>query len=33
MGESNGAIIRKGYEDFAKGNVPAVFAAFDAAIT
>jgi uncharacterized protein len=33
MGESNGAIIRKAYEDFAKGNIPAVFAVFDAAIT
>jgi uncharacterized protein len=33
MAESNGAIIRKAYEDFAKGNVPAVFAVFDASIT
>ena len=33
MGESNGAIIRKAYEDFANGNIPAVFAAFDTAIT
>jgi uncharacterized protein len=33
MVESNGAIIRKAYEDFAKGNIPAVFAAFDANIT
>jgi uncharacterized protein len=33
MAESNGAIIRKAYEDFAKGNVPAVFAVFDANIT
>jgi ketosteroid isomerase-like protein len=33
MGESNAAIIRKAYEDFAHGNIPAVFAAFDAAIT
>jgi ketosteroid isomerase-like protein len=33
MGESSGAIIRKAYEDFAKGNVPAVFAVFDPAIT
>jgi ketosteroid isomerase-like protein len=34
MAESNGAIIRKAYDDFAKGsNVPAVFAVFDAAIT
>src|SRR5215831_12367069 len=33
MRESNGTIIRKAYEDFAHGNIPAVFAAFDAAIT
>ena len=33
MGESNGAIIREAYENFAKGNIPAVFAALDAAIT
>jgi uncharacterized protein len=33
MGESNAAIIRKAYEDFAQGNIPAVFAAFDAGIT
>jgi hypothetical protein len=33
MGESNGAIIRKAYEDFANGNIAAVFAAFDTAIT
>ena len=33
MSESNSAIIRKAYEDFARGNIPAVFAAFDAAIT
>src|SRR5215468_6816380 len=33
MSESNGAIIRKAYEDFAKGNIPAVFAVFDPAIT
>jgi len=32
MGESNGAIIRKAYQDFANGNIPAVFAAFDATI-
>jgi ketosteroid isomerase-like protein len=32
MGGSNGAIIRKTYDDFAHGNIPAVFAAFDAAI-
>jgi ketosteroid isomerase-like protein len=33
MGESNSAIIRKAYEDFAHGNIPSVFAAFDAGIT
>ena len=33
MGESNAAIIRRAYDDFAKGNIPAVFAVFDAAIT
>ena len=33
MAESNGAIIRKAHDDFSKGNVPAVFAVFDAAIT
>jgi uncharacterized protein len=33
MSASNSAIIRKAYEDFAQGNIPAVFAAFDAAIT
>src|ERR1700731_533246 len=33
MGESNAAIIRKAYEDFAQGNIPAVFAAFDSGIT
>ena len=33
MGESNSVIIRKAYEDFAHGNIPAVFAAFDAGIT
>ena len=32
MGESNSAIIRKAYEDFAHGNIPSVFAAFDAGI-
>jgi uncharacterized protein len=30
---SNVAIIRKAYDDFAQGNVPAVFAVFDPAIT
>ncbi len=33
MGESNGTIIRKAYEDFAKGDIASVFAAFDPAIT
>jgi uncharacterized protein len=33
MGEPNGAIIRQAYRDFAHGNIPAVFAAFDATIT
>jgi len=33
MSDSNAAIIRKGYEDFARGNIPAVFAAFDPGIT
>jgi hypothetical protein len=33
MARSNAAIIRKGYEDFAKGDIKGVFAAFDPAIT
>jgi ketosteroid isomerase-like protein len=33
MSKSNGEIIRRGYEDFAKGNIPAVFAVFDPGIT
>ena len=33
MATSNGGIIRKAYEDFARGHVAAVFAAFDPAIT
>ena len=33
LGESDAAIIRKAYEDFAQGDIPAVFAVFDAAIT
>jgi len=33
MDHSNSAIIRKAYEDFAQGNIPAVFAAFDQTIT
>lgn len=32
MSESNSAIIRKGYEDFAQGRIADVFAAFDADI-
>ena len=32
MTGSNGMIVRKAYEDFAKGNAPAVFAAFDPSI-
>jgi uncharacterized protein len=32
MGESNAAIIRKAYEDFAQRNIPAVFGAFDASV-
>ena len=33
MSDSNSAIIRKGYEDFTRGDIPAVFAALDAPIT
>jgi hypothetical protein len=33
MGETNAAIIRNAYEDFSHGNIPAVFAAFDPAIS
>jgi uncharacterized protein len=33
MSASNAAMVRKAYEDFAQGNVTAVFAAFDPAIT
>ena len=33
MGDSNAAIIRQAYADFARGDIPAVFAAFDAAIS
>ena len=33
MLESSAAIIRRAYEDFARGDIPAVFAAFDPAIT
>ena len=32
MSDSNVTIIRKAYQDFAQGNIPAVFAAFDARI-
>src|SRR5437764_12401145 len=32
MSDSNSEIIRKAYQDFASGNVPAVFAAFDPGI-
>ena len=32
MSDSNAMIIRKGYQDFAQGNIPAVFAAFDASM-
>src|ERR1700730_3245409 len=33
MSDSNSAIIRKAYEDFARGNIPSVFAVLDPAIT
>jgi len=33
MSESNATIIRKAYDDFAHGNIPSVFAAFDSNIT
>jgi len=33
MSGSNAAIIRKAYDDFARGDVPAVFAVFDPGIT
>jgi uncharacterized protein len=33
MNDSNAAIIRKACEDFAHGNIPAVFGAFDANMT
>jgi len=32
MGESNALIIRKAFDNFARGNIPAVFAAFDPSI-
>jgi len=33
MSESNREIIRKAYRDFASGNIPGVFAAFDSGIS
>jgi ketosteroid isomerase-like protein len=33
MSDSNSVIVRKAYKDFAQGNIPSVFAVFDAAIT
>lgn len=33
MGDLNSVIVRKAYEDFAVGNIPSVFAVFDADIT
>ncbi|MBV9249981.1 MAG: nuclear transport factor 2 family protein [Acetobacteraceae bacterium] len=33
MDNQNATIIRQAYQDFAQGNVPAVFGAFDANIT
>ncbi len=33
MTKSNGEIIREAYQNFATGNIPAVFAAFDPSIT
>jgi ketosteroid isomerase-like protein len=33
MNPSNATIIRKAYNDFAKGDIPAVLAVFDASIT
>ncbi|MBR0823851.1 nuclear transport factor 2 family protein [Bradyrhizobium liaoningense] len=33
MGDSNSVIVRKAYEDFAVGNIPSVFAAFETGIT
>ena len=32
MGTQNAGVIHKAYQDFAKGNIPAVFAALDARI-
>lgn len=33
MSGSNSTVIRNAYDDFAKGNVPSVFAVFDPSIT
>lgn len=33
MSEANSLIVRKAYDDFAQGNIPSVFAVFDAGIT
>jgi ketosteroid isomerase-like protein len=33
MSPSNATVVRKAYDDFAKGDIPAVIAAFDASIT
>ncbi len=33
MSDTNSVIVRKAYEDFAQGNIPSVFAVFDAGIT
>jgi ketosteroid isomerase-like protein len=30
---TNGSVIRKGYDDFANGDIPAVLEAFDTSIT
>jgi ketosteroid isomerase-like protein len=33
MASTNAAVIRKAYDDFAKGDIPSVLEAFDASIT
>ena len=33
MSDLNSVIVRKAYEDFTQGNIPSVFAVFDAGIT
>ena len=33
MSDLNSVIVRKAYEDFAQGNIPSVFAVFDAGIS